>query len=333
MRIDTSAWKWFPIGGPDGIFKIESCKCSNASELADGDDIAYIGAKKSNNGVMKRVMHDERLVTKGNCIVFICDGQGSVGYANYMEEDFIGSTTLSVGYNEHLNRMTGLYLVTILDRERPKYSFGRKYRKNLSKTRIKLPADRDGRPDWAFMERFMRSLKYKPIKTRLIPSNETIDFGVWKEYKFEDIFLISKGKRLTKADMVQGTVNFLGAISENNGVREKIETESFWRPNCITVNYNGSVGEAFYQAEPFWASDDVNVLYAKNFWEMNPYNALFLITVIKANQYRFGYGRKWTLDKMKETTIKLPGRADGNPDFAYMERYIKSLPYSDRIII
>ncbi len=64
---------------------------------------------------------------------------------------------------------------------------------------------------------------------------------------------------------------------------------------------------------------------------MNKYIAMFLITVIKANRYRFGYGRKWTLEKMKETNIKLPSQTDGMPDFIYMENYIKSLPYSDRI--
>ena len=36
-------------------------------------------------------------------------------------------------------------------------------------------------------------------------------------------------------------------------------------------------------------------------------------------------------EKMKETVIRLPSRADGGPDFIYMEKYIKSLPYSDRI--
>lgn len=64
---------------------------------------------------------------------------------------------------------------------------------------------------------------------------------------------------------------------------------------------------------------------------MNKYIAMFLITVIKANRYRFGYGRKWTMEKMKETVIKLPSQEDGTPDFTYMEKYIKSLPYSDRI--
>ena len=64
---------------------------------------------------------------------------------------------------------------------------------------------------------------------------------------------------------------------------------------------------------------------------MNKYIAMFLITVIKANKYRFGYGRKWTLEKMKDTVIKLPSQEDGAPDFIYIEKYIKSLTYSDRI--
>ena len=161
--------------------------------------------------------------------------------------------------------------------------------------------------------------------------HSVLDIGMWKEFRLEFLFNFSKGRRLTKVDIIPGVLNYLGAISENNGVREKIEADYSWEPNCITVNYNGSVGEAFYQSVPFWASDDVNVLYAKDFWEMNKYTAMFLITVIKANKYRFGYGRKWTMEKMKETVIRLPSQADGSPDFIYMEKYIKSLSYSDRI--
>ena len=94
--------------------------------------------------------------------------------------------------------------------------------------------------------------------------------------------------------------------------------------NCITVNYNGSVGEAFYQDQPFWASDDVNVLQLKDHL-LNENIAMFLITLIKANKYRFSYGRKWTLDKMSESEIPLPIDEKGNPDWSFMEQYIKSL--------
>lgn len=160
LTFDTSKWEYFPISGKGGVFKIEPCKCSNAGQLLeDGNDIDYIGAKKDDNGVMRRVKHKEELTTKGNCIIFICDGQGSVGYTNYIEDDFIGSTTLSVGRNSRLNRYNALFLVAVLDRERYRYSFGRKYKTNLSKARVLLPA-KDNEPDWDFMEQYIKSLPY-----------------------------------------------------------------------------------------------------------------------------------------------------------------------------
>ena len=162
LSLNTSQWQNFKIGD---LLELESCKCSNARQLLEaGDDIFYIGAKKSNNGVMNRVKFNESLHTKGNCLIFICDGQGSIGYSNYIEMDFIGSTTLSVGYNASLNKYTGLFLVAVLDLERPKYSFGRKYKKHLKSTNIKLPAKKNTaeefEPDWQFMEDYIKSLPY-----------------------------------------------------------------------------------------------------------------------------------------------------------------------------
>jgi hypothetical protein len=157
LPIDSSDWQYFRIGT---LFAIQNCKCTNAGNLIDGDDIYYVGAKKNDNGIMKKVVYDSGLVTKGNCIIFICDGHGSVGYSNYMDIDFIGSTTLSVGYHAKLNKYTGLFLTAVLDLERPRYSYGRKYRKSLPETKIKLPTDKNGEPDWQFMENYIKSLPY-----------------------------------------------------------------------------------------------------------------------------------------------------------------------------
>jgi len=160
LSFDISKWDYFPLSGKGGIFKIEPCKCSNAGQLLeDGNDIDYIGAKKDDNGVMRRVKSNKELTTKGNCIIFICDGQGSVGYTNYIENDFIGSTTLSVGRNSRLNRYNALFLVAVLDRERYRYSFGRKYKTNLSKAKVLLPI-KDNAPDWDYMESYIKSLPY-----------------------------------------------------------------------------------------------------------------------------------------------------------------------------
>lgn len=160
ITFDSVKWDWFDV---KEIFpRIEKCKCSNATELLeDGDDIAYIGAKKSDNGVMRYVKYDETLVTEGNCIVFIGDGQGSVGYCIYHPKDFIGSTTLVAGYNPHLNQYIAQFLIAILDKERYRYSFGRKYNKAaITSTRIKLPSKSNGSPDWEFMENYIKSLPY-----------------------------------------------------------------------------------------------------------------------------------------------------------------------------
>lgn len=167
-NLDVNEWNWFDLVGENGIFEIENCKCSNATALlVDGNDIEYIGAKKKRAGVMNKVEYNDELVTKGNCVIFICDGQGSVGYTNYIDHDFIGSTTLSVGRNVNINKYIGLFLVSILDMERYKYSFGRKYRNSFSKAKIKLPSlkNDDGVlvPDWIFMERYIKSLPYSDL--------------------------------------------------------------------------------------------------------------------------------------------------------------------------
>ena len=160
ISLDSVKWDWFNVR--DIFPRIDKCKCSNATELLeDGDDIAYIGAKKSDNGVMRYVKYDETLVTEGNCIVFIGDGQGSVGYCIYQPKDFIGSTTLVAGYNPHLNQYIAQFLIAILDKERYRYSFGRKYNKAaITSTKIKLPSKSDGSPDWEFMENYIKSLPY-----------------------------------------------------------------------------------------------------------------------------------------------------------------------------
>ncbi|MBI2259985.1 MAG: restriction endonuclease subunit S [Flavobacteriia bacterium] len=161
ILLKNDKWEYFNIVD---IFLLEKCKCSNASLLLnDGDDIFYIGAKKKNNGVMQKVEYEEDLVSNGNCIVFIGDGQGSVGFSTYQPIDFIGSTTLTCGYNEKLNKYNAMFLVTVLDLERFKYSFGRKYGKNqLEKAKIKLPAKK-GKPDFEFMENYIKSINYSSV--------------------------------------------------------------------------------------------------------------------------------------------------------------------------
>lgn len=140
----------------------------------------------------------------------------------------------------------------------------------------------------------------------------------------------------------------MGAVDGNNGETERytydeiaaatktgdepnspIEQKLF-PPNAVCVTNNGSVGYAYYQPTQFTCSHDVNPLYRKD-GKFNALTGLFVATVIMHDRYRWEYGRKWRPIRMEHSTIDLPATADGKPDWQFMEDYIKSLPYGDRL--
>lgn len=146
----------------------------------------------------------------------------------------------------------------------------------------------------------------------------------YRKYKIGDLFEIKKGTRLTKAEMTSGNINFIGASSSANGITAKISNNKHLHPaGTITVTYNGSVGEAFYQTEEFWASDDVNVLYPK--FKMSEKVALYFLALLRKKGHAYGYSFKWTKDKMKNDTIELPINKSGEIDFHFIEKTIFKL--------
>ena len=152
----------------------------------------------------------------------------------------------------------------------------------------------------------------------------------WQPFSLAALFDLKKGRRLTKANMIDGAVPFIGAIDSNNGVTAFVSQEAIHPGNTITVNYNGNgVAEAFYQPIPFRCSDDVNVLYPK--FKLTPAIALFLATVIRQEKYRFSYGRKWHLERMGQSVIRLPAKPNNEPDWDFMEAYIRTFPFGSQI--
>jgi hypothetical protein len=289
-------------------------------ELSDTSDINFVSRTAQDNGVAAQVCADEDIAPFPAGVVTVALG-GSVLSAFVQLKPFYTAFHIAVlTPKTALTLQEKLYYCMCVRSNAYRYSYGRQANKTLKE--IELP---DSAPAW------VHATSVEPVKTGIRPSVCAVEnIESWGEFALGDLFTFVKGKRLRKEDMSDGETNYLGAISENNGIRQRVNAPAIFKANCITVNYNGSVGEAFYQSAPFWAADDVNVLYA-NGWTLNKYIAMFVITVIKANRYKFGYGRKWTLEKMKESVLKLPAGPDGAPDWANMERYIKLLPYSDRI--
>lgn len=148
--------------------------------------------------------------------------------------------------------------------------------------------------------------------------------GGYKDIRIGELFEIKKGKRLTKSNMIPGEINFIGATDSNNGKTASIANNTHIHPaNTITVTYNGSVGKAFYQIAPYWASDDVNVLYPK--FDMNEMQALYFLAPLMKKGKQYAYSYKLTKEKMESDTIQLPINALGKIDFDFMSSRMHDL--------
>lgn len=217
-----------------------------------------------------------------------------------------------------------LYYCTCIRSNKYRYSYGRQANRTLKEIMVPEPSYI---PAWVNAANIrMYDGADRPYHATLITN---LRISTWHPFALSDLFDLRKGKRLTKANMTTGSTIFIGSIDNNNGVSCFVGQEPIHEGNTITVNYNGSVAEAFYQPASFWASDDVNVLYPK--FELTPAIAMFIVTIIRQEKYRFNYGRKWHLERMAQSTIRLPAKLDEKPDWLFMERYINSLPFSSRI--
>lgn len=171
--------------------------------------------------------------------------------------------------------------------------------------------------------------------------NKALNEVEWTEFFFSEVFDIKKGFYNKKPRCSgNGKIPFLGATSKNNGITEfytlqELENGSrtgngknesidkkLFDGNCIVVTNNGSVGHAYYQPTDFTCSHDINPLYLKNH-ELNRNLAIFLICSIEKQRICFEYARKWRPIRMIKSKIMLPVTKTGQPNYTFMEEYIR----------
>jgi hypothetical protein len=62
--------------------------------------------------------------------------------------------------------------------------------------------------------------------------------------------------------------------------------------------------------------------------KVDPGALLFISVILRRERYRYSFGRKWHLERMKETKIRLPATSAGEPDWKTMSNYMKGLPFA-----
>lgn len=152
----------------------------------------------------------------------------------------------------------------------------------------------------------------------------------WKQFDLINFFDMYASPYCPDTSYKDGSTPLISASDKNNGVMSFTDLPSKFEGNCLTI---GKVGMTiFYQQENFCATSDCTTLIPKsNIENFNIYKALFIKTILSQENYKWSYGRQIRLNNCKELKIKLPINSVSNPDWQFMENYVKSLPYSNNL--
>ncbi len=340
--MQTINWKWFSY---QDIFDIRKWKRLTKADMMEWE-YPFIWATETSNGVTGQVWNDEYLHPWN---VITVSYNGSIGNAFYQDRDFWASDDINVLYPKFpLTKLIATFLITLIEKEKYRYSYWNKWDSKTMKTsKIKLPILQNGLPDWNWIETYVKNalipqlsetaqevfsenFRPHPFSTKKI----TLDVEKWKWFRYDEAFIIEKWYYNRKPEQIEnGEIIFIGATESNNGItslHSEEDVEAIFDANCITVSNDGSIWNAFYQDQKFICSHSINILRPKK-WNWNKYSALFVSTLIEKEKYRWAYGRKWRPARMPDSIIKLPITSTGEPDWQFMEDYIKSLPYSESL--
>lgn len=342
-KIDTSGWKEFRVGElfeklnlrflPNRVFD----KASDISEVKSEEfNLPLVNAKHSNNGIMyygRKHEWEYEVLT----IDIVADGAASTGdvYAQPQETGVL--------YNAYLVKpkakcVTGLilfFLSTVIQRC-VKDHFGYDNKCTWDKVKhetILLPVDKTGQPDWAYMESYMANLEAKVAESLTMlqaakdAEKKKVDTREWGEFQVGELFDIKHPAARSEKKYCEGEINYVSSGAFNNGVANKLmplPNELLDRGGCITVSPLD--GSSFYQEEDFLgrggSGASISILYNSH---LNRNNALFICSVIRSSANGFGYTDLLNGENLKSLTIKLPVDKTGQPDWEYMEEYMRKV--------
>ena len=181
-----------------------------------------------------------------------------------------------------------------------------------------------------FLHGHVNSISQQPAASSQQNNGNEILFSINKadsNISVGDVFDVAYGVNLelNKMSKEKSQVPFVSRTSENNGVSAYVEEDqSFTKnpPNTLSVSGGGSVLEVFLQTEPYYSGRDLYYLTPKT--SMTKLEMLFYSVLIKANKYRYNFGRQ---ANKTLRSLSIP-----NFDSKYILSFMESLPYSSNLI-
>ena len=269
-----------------------------------------------------------------------------------------------------MNEYIGQFLCVVIMMDKYRWNYGRKPHdvKKFGMSIIRLPiihnsnetpfidesrtfSDEGYVPDWQFMEDYIKSLHHKPITTKVKSGIvKKLDVANWEEFTINNLFDIYTGGDLVISELEVGSIPVASNSCENNNIAfctTKIHGRKLFNHKISISIADRGCFHAFIQPKDFYIATRVKALVIKDTIKITLKQLCFIVSVINQESFKFSYGRNCCAN-LPYIKIKLPIKHNSNgcpaidknrtysdngyiPDWQFMEDYINSLPYSDRI--
>ncbi len=163
QKINIDNWQKIQV---KSLFQASNTGNILSRDVEDGSGLTpYVTASGVNNGVMAYIDASKYDLIKGHCILV----GGKTFTLTYQKDDFVSNDSHS--FELHLidnskSEDIYLFLLTAI-----RISLGKKYewadavtKEKMLSDYIYLPVDKNEKPDWDYMEKFIKSLKQESFK-------------------------------------------------------------------------------------------------------------------------------------------------------------------------
>ena len=155
VALNKEKWQWFYI---KDLFDVKGTKSITKTQIAKyaKGEYPYVVTSSENNGIEGFYSY---FTEEGNVLTI---DSATVGTCFYQRVNFSASDHVEKLIPKfELNTYRGIFLTTIINLEQKRYGYGRKFaQKRIKDTQIKLPATKRGKPDWQFIDNYVKTISY-----------------------------------------------------------------------------------------------------------------------------------------------------------------------------
>lgn len=336
MYRNEVCWREFKVSD---ILSVEQTNSVVSKEKLIEGNIPYVTRTAFGNGISCMCGNIDR-VNDGNCITIGAES----GFAFYQGKDFVAGNKIYRLSRNGLTDKEYLFLVSVLNKKALEYSYSNaRIPEKIKKEVILLPVKEDGTPNWEYMAERIKELEAERIKEleayllatgledyELTEEDKQVltEQPQLKEFKIGELFDVINNPQLDKENFVfsdNALYPYFTRTENNNGVFgyvEYLDDEHKIEGNSLAV---GMISMKFhYMSHDFYAGQFTKTLIPK-FKNFNETLALFFVSILnKYSSYYQGYLVREFVPRVKNTVCKLPVGKDGQPNWDYMERYIRA---------